>query len=70
MTTHISPTDALVWKILKKEGDPVIEGEEIVILESMKMEIPVIAKHRGTVARLLVEEGQAIDEDDPIAEID
>lgn len=70
MNTHLSPTDAIVWKILKKKGDLVTEGEEIVILESMKMEIPIIAELGGTITQLYVEEGQAIEEDAPIAEIE
>lgn len=70
MATQAAPTDATVWKIVKNVGDFVSAGEEIVILESMKMEIPVIAEQDGTVTRLHVEESQAVEEDDPIADIE
>lgn len=71
MTTQsLSPTDGFVWKVVKQVGDAVSEGDEIVILESMKMEIPVSAETGGTVTKLLVEEGQAVAEDDPIAEVE
>ncbi|TKG64931.1 biotin/lipoyl-binding carrier protein [Prauserella endophytica] len=66
----LAPADGLVWKIVKKAGDTVKQGEEIVILESMKMEIPVTAEADGTITRLLVEEGQAVEEDDTIAEVE
>ncbi|MEU3271238.1 biotin/lipoyl-binding carrier protein [Saccharomonospora sp. NPDC006951] len=65
----LAPADGLVWKIVKKAGDTVKQGEEIVILESMKMEIPVTAEIDGTITKLLVEEGQAVEEDDTIAEV-
>ncbi|ASR35810.1 acetyl-CoA carboxylase biotin carboxyl carrier protein subunit [Prauserella marina] len=66
----LAPADGLVWKIVKKAGDTVSEGDEIVILESMKMEIPVTAATGGTITRLFVEEGQAVEEDDTIAEVE
>ena len=59
---------ANVWKIVVQDGAEVAEGDTLVILESMKMEIPVEAEAAGTVT-LAVEEGQAIDEDDLIATI-
>ena len=51
-----------VWKILVKPGDRVEEEQSLVILESMKMEIPVTAPEAGTVKSVLVSEGQAIAE--------
>ncbi len=60
---------ANVWKVLVAEGDPVVEGDTLVILESMKMEIPVIAEVDGTVSSLAVAEGQVVQEGDLIAEI-
>lgn len=60
---------ANVWKVLVAEGDSVSEGDTLVILESMKMEIPVIAEVDGTVAKLAVAEGDVVQEDDLIAEI-
>jgi acetyl-CoA carboxylase biotin carboxyl carrier protein len=53
-----------VWKIEVEVGDQVEEGDTVVILESMKMEIPVEAEDDGTVAEILCEEGQAVSEGD------
>ena len=58
---HITGT---VWKIEVSVGDQVQEGDAVVILESMKMEMPVEAEDAGTVAEILVEEGQAVSEGD------
>jgi acetyl-CoA carboxylase biotin carboxyl carrier protein len=60
---------ANVWKVLVKPGDDVADGDTLVILESMKMEIPVIAEVDGTVSKVSVEEGQVVQEGDLIAEI-
>lgn len=60
---------ANVWKVLVSEGDSVSDGDTLVILESMKMEIPVIAEVDGTVATVAVSEGQVVQEGDLIAEI-
>jgi acetyl-CoA carboxylase biotin carboxyl carrier protein len=60
---------ANVWKVLVAEGDTVADGDTLVILESMKMEIPVIAEVDGTVTKLGVTEGQVVQEGDLIAEI-
>jgi biotin carboxyl carrier protein len=51
-----------VWKVEKKVGDTVEEEEVLLILESMKMEIPVEAPCRGTVKEVRVQEGQTVDE--------
>ena len=60
---------ANVWKVLVSEGDQVDEGDTLVILESMKMEIPVLAESPGTVTKLYVAEGDVVQEDELIAEI-
>lgn len=60
---------ANVWKVLVKPGDSVSDGDTLVILESMKMEIPVIAEEDGTVETVHVNEGDVVNEDDPIATI-
>ena len=60
---HITGT---VWKIEVKVGDPVSEGTVVVILESMKMEMPVEAEDEGTVAEILIQEGQAVTEGAPL----
>ena len=59
-----------VWKIEKKVGDTVEAEEPIVILESMKMEIPVSSERAGRVVEILVQEEDPVDEDQPVAVID
>ena len=53
---------ANVWKVVVAEGDKVADGDTLVILESMKMEIPVLAEQDGTVAALHVSEGDVVQE--------
>jgi acetyl-CoA carboxylase biotin carboxyl carrier protein len=60
---------ANVWKVLVAVGDAIADGDTLVILESMKMEIPVIAEVDGTLTSLAVAEGQVVQEGDLIAEI-
>ena len=59
-----------VWKIVKAVGDRVEEDEAILILESMKMEIPVTAPEEGTVAEILTEEGAVVTEGAVVARIE
>lgn len=59
-----------VWKLVAREGDQVSAGDVLAVLESMKMEIPLIAQVGGHVGRVLVEVGQIVQEGDPIMEID
>ena len=61
---------ANVWKILVSEGDTVADGDTLVILESMKMEIPVLAEGDGTVSALPVGEGDVVQEGVVIAVLD
>jgi len=61
---------ANVWRVLVSEGDQVEDGDTLVILESMKMEIPVLAETAGVVAKLHVAEGDVVQEDELIAVID
>ncbi len=56
---HITGT---VWKVECKVGDVIAEGDTVVTLESMKMEMPVEAEEPGTVKEILCEEGQAVRE--------
>jgi acetyl-CoA carboxylase biotin carboxyl carrier protein len=60
---HITGT---VWKIEVNVGDTVQEGDTVVILESMKMEMPVEAEDPGTVKEILCEEGQSVSEGDAL----
>jgi acetyl-CoA carboxylase biotin carboxyl carrier protein len=60
---HITGT---VWKIEVEVGESVQEGDTVVILESMKMEMPVEAEDPGVVKEILVEEGQSVSEGDAL----
>ena len=60
---------ANVWKVVAAAGDQVSDGDTLVILESMKMEIPVITETGGTVTELKVAEGDVVQEGDVIAVI-
>jgi biotin carboxyl carrier protein len=61
---------ANVWKVVATAGDSVAAGDTIVILESMKMEIPVLAEEGGTLVELAVNEGDVVQEGDLIARLD
>ncbi len=61
---------ANVWKVVAAEGEQIGEGDTLVILESMKMEIPVLAEEPGTLSKLDVAEGDVVQEGDLIAVID
>ena len=61
---------ASVWGVIVAEGDHVVEGDTLMILESMKMEIPVVAERTGVVSKLHVAKGDVVHEDDLIAVID
>jgi acetyl-CoA carboxylase biotin carboxyl carrier protein len=60
---HITGT---VWKVEVDVGDQIEEGDTVVILESMKMEMPVEAEDPGVVKEVLVEEGQSVSEGDTL----
>lgn len=60
---------ANVWRVLVTPGQAVEAGETLVILESMKMEIPVEAPVGGTVSAVNVQEGGVVQEGDVIAVI-
>jgi acetyl-CoA carboxylase biotin carboxyl carrier protein len=61
---------ANVWKVVKATGETVEEGDTLVILESMKMEIPVVAESDGVLKELAVNEGDVVQEGDLIAVIE
>jgi acetyl-CoA carboxylase biotin carboxyl carrier protein len=67
VSAHITGT---VWKLETKVGDRVQEGQTLVILESMKMEMPVEAPDNGTVRAVLVEESQAVEEGDTLLRLE
>jgi acetyl-CoA carboxylase biotin carboxyl carrier protein len=64
---HITGT---VWKIEVEVGDTVQEGDPVVILESMKMEMPVEAEDPGVVTEILCQEGQSVSEGDTLVVLD
>ncbi len=61
---------ATVWKVGVAVGQEVRAGEELLVLESMKMEIPVVAPSAGTVTVLHVSEGQPVDDGDDLVELE
>ena len=61
---------ANVWKVVTTEGASVDDGDTLVILESMKMEIPVLAESPGILTKLAVAEGDVVQEGDLIATIE
>jgi biotin carboxyl carrier protein len=61
---------ASVWKVVASAGDVVEPNDTLVILESMKMEIPVPAEVAGVVKEMTVNEGDVVNEGDSIAVID
>lgn len=72
MSTHEVRAEitANVWQVVAEVGQMVAEGDELVILESMKMEIPVEAPVAGTLRELHVEPEQQVQEGDLIAVVD
>jgi acetyl-CoA carboxylase biotin carboxyl carrier protein len=64
---HIAGT---VWKVEVSVGDTVGEGQTVVILESMKMEMPVEAPSSGRVSRIVAAAGQAVEEGTLLLELD
>jgi len=61
---------ANVWKVVAAKGDSVDDGDTLVILESMKMEIPVLVESPGVVAEIAVNEGDVVQEGDLIARVE
>ena len=60
----------VVFQITSKAGDKVAAGDPVIVLESMKMEIPVEAPRAGKVREIKVAEGQTVQEGDTVAVID
>ena len=65
----LSEISGSVWKINCKVGDVIEEGQEVLIIESMKMEIPVTSNVSGTVISILVDEGEMVNEDQKLIEV-
>jgi acetyl-CoA carboxylase biotin carboxyl carrier protein len=60
----------VVFQITSKVGDSLAEGDPVIVLESMKMEIPVEAPRAGKVKEIKVAEGQTVQEGDTVAVLD
>jgi biotin carboxyl carrier protein len=67
LKAHIT---GVVFQIAAKAGDAVAEGDPVIVLESMKMEIPVEAPRAGVVRQITVAEGQTVQEGDTVAVLD
>ncbi len=63
MTEIRASTTGSIWKILVAVDDTIVPGQEVAILESMKMEIPIEAEVSGRVTRILVHEGESVRQD-------
>ena len=59
-----------VWKVLKAPGDKVEEDEPVLIMESMKMEIPVASPEAGVLREILVKEGDTVSDGVVVARVD
>ena len=66
----LSEVTGSVWKVLTQPGQTVQEDDPILLIESMKMEIPVVATEPGVIASILVQEGSAVAEGDVVAVLD
>ena len=69
-TKVLSELNAMVWKIEVATGERVAAGDTLIVLEAMKMEIPVTAPRAGTVAAILVAEKQMVAEGEALAVLD
>ena len=65
-----SDVTGTVWKVEVEEGASVIEGQTLIILESMKMEIPVLASDDGKVAEIMVDVEEPVSEGQVVVVLD
>jgi acetyl-CoA carboxylase biotin carboxyl carrier protein len=70
VTPITSPVTGNIWKLTSAVGDEVVEGQQLLILESMKMEFPLEAPHAGVVATITVAEGDNVAEGDHLLSLD
>ena len=66
----LSEISGSIWKINCKVGDVIEAGQEVVIIESMKMEIPIVSNITGVVVSIFVDEGEMVNEDQKLIELD
>ncbi|MBA9029100.1 MULTISPECIES: acetyl-CoA carboxylase biotin carboxyl carrier protein subunit [Bacillaceae] len=70
MSDVVASMAGSVWKIVVSEGDTVSRGQEVIILESMKMEIPLEAVTSGKIKQIYITEGDFVNEGDVLAIIE
>ena len=70
MADICAPMSGNIWKILVKEGDKVKEGDELMIMEVMKMEVPIACACDGVVKQLSVKEEDAVEADAVVAVVE
>lgn len=70
MTNIVASMAGSVWKVLVAEGDTITEGQDVVILESMKMEIPIAAEKTGVVKKIHINEGDFVNDDDVLIDVE
>ena len=66
----LSEISGSIWKINCKVGDIIEAGQEVLIIESMKMEIPVVSNFAGVILSIFVDEGEMVNEDQKLIELD
>ncbi len=66
MTSVVASLAGVVFKVLVRPGDTVAVGQEVVRLESMKMEIPIESEAGGIVQEVVVKEGDFVNDGDPL----
>jgi acetyl-CoA carboxylase biotin carboxyl carrier protein len=66
-TQLLSEVTGSVWEISAQPGQQLAPGDTVMVLESMKMEIPVLCEDGGTVVEILVAQGEAVAEGQPLA---
>lgn len=69
MTQIISTMAGTVFQVLVTVGDTVNEGQDVVVLESMKMEVPVSSDVSGTVTKITIQPGDFVNEGDILVEL-
>lgn len=70
MAQVVADMAGTVFQVLVKEGDSISDGQDVVVLESMKMEVPVAAETGGTVKKLHVQEGDFVNEGDVLVDME
>lgn len=70
MTKIVASMAGSMWKILVKEGEEVKQGQDVAILESMKMEIPIAAETDGIVKKIHIQEGDFVNDEDVLIDIE